>query len=180
MPIVRSRAGFLGLGQACQYKITGQVPDPSIPICGPGGYQMTAAQIASVQAAQAAGGYSDTTAPGSYTGAFSSGPVPVQLAPYAGGAYNGPAQSNAPNAVSTPVPSAPVQSNGPNQVVNPVVFWPTLFGTATSPVAAPAAVGTPCFSLFQGESCIGPIGSMTLLAVGGGILGLLLVFGGHR
>lgn len=183
MPVVRARAGFRGLGQACQYKISGVTPDPTIPICS-GPYQMTPAQIASVQAAQLAGGYSDTTAPGSYTGAFAPGQGPsanIQLAPYTGGSYAGPqpTQSNAPNAVSTVVPAAPVQSNAPNQVVStsPLQSWTSLFGGSSSPVATPAGA---CFSLFQGEACIGPIGSTTLLAVGGGLLALFFLFGSHR
>lgn len=200
----RSPIRFRGMGQAlpyvtsgsCQYLVPGITPDPGIPFCS-GSYQMTPAQIASVKAAQAAGGYTDNSEPGGFVGAFApsalnnpnvppANETSVTLTPYmppvapAAIIAPAPAQSNAPNAVSTAVPSAPVQSNAPNPVVStsPVQSWASLFGSG--PAATPAAAASGCFSLFQGESCIGPIGSMTLLAVGGGIFGLFLLFGGKR
>jgi hypothetical protein len=66
-----------GVGQAytsgaCQYSVPGITPDPGIPFCGPGGYQMTPAQIASVLASQKSGGYGPVS-----TGAFSSKACPT-------------------------------------------------------------------------------------------------------
>jgi len=200
--IVRAKAPIRlrGMGQTvssgpCQYQVAGITPDPGIPFCSSSGYQMTPAQIASVRASQAAGGYTDYSEPGAFVGAFSPAglnnpnvpaanettvtltpykpPAPVVVAP-------APAQSNAPNPIPTAVPSAPVQSNAPNPVVStsPLQSWANMFGAPSTPAVTAGAPG--CFSLFQGEACIGPIGSTTLLALGGGLFGLFLLFGSHR
>jgi hypothetical protein len=181
------------MGQACQYQVAGITPDPGIPFCGPGGYTMTPAQIAAVQLAQEQGGYSDTSeAGGNFAGAFSS----PAAAAASGATYGGsskavvlpapkpsaaPAQSNAPTAkpVVTPVTSTAVQSNAPA----PTTVTPTPSGPVLSSggqfISPAVALGSGCFSLFPGESCIGPIGSTTLL-VGAGLLGVLFLLGGHK
>lgn len=191
----RSPVRLRGMGQSvtsgsCQYQVPGITPDIGIPFCS-GPYQMTPAQIASVQASQVAGGYSNNSEPGAFVGAFApsalnnpnvppANETTVTLTPYMPPIVPpAPAQSNAPNPVATAAPSAPVQSNAPNPAVStsPLQSWANVFGSTATPSAATVAG---CFSLFQGESCIGPIGSMTLLAVGGGLVGLFLLFGGHR
>lgn len=55
------RVRFRGVGQTntaytsgpCQYQLPGVPLIPNVPVCGPGGYQMTPAQIAAVKASQA-------------------------------------------------------------------------------------------------------------------------------
>jgi hypothetical protein len=99
--------------------------------------------------------------PAAYTGPATPAPKPAVVTPQTG-------QSNAPGPIAVAKPSsAAAQSNAPTAV-------------AQIPISAPAIPPPGCFSLFAGESCIGPIGSMTALALGGGLLGLWLLFGGHK
>lgn len=188
----RSPIRFRGMGQSCQYAVAGITPDPGIPICGPGGYTMTAAQIAAVQLAQAQGGYSDTSeAGGNFAGAFSS----PAAAAASGATYGGPsqavvlpaptpsaapAQSNAPTPAKVAPTPAPAQSNAPSSVaVSPTPSGYPVLTPGGQMVPASAVLGNACFSLFAGESCIGPIGSTTLL-VGAAALGILFLLGGHK
>ena len=160
-----------GMGQAaytsgpCQYQVAGITPDPGIPFCGPGGYQMTPAQIASVQASQKAGGYTDVS-----TGAFSPGGNPNCPMAGGGGVALQPVsqfvavQSNAPATSVVGSPGTPAQSNAANtSYATPVTSTP---------------VG--CFSLFAGEPCAGPVGLYTLLAGAAAAIAAMSLFGGHR
>lgn len=182
--IVRVRAPIRlkrGMGQsplpsnACQYKLPGISQDPSIPFCAAGGYQMSAAQIASVKAAQIGGGYSDVS--GGAFGTGVSGPTGILATlPVVPEPKSPPlaVQSNAPAAtpVTATSSSAPVQSNAPAPTpANPPAT------VTPGGVMTPAVSG--CFSLFAGESCIGPIGSTTLLVGAAAILGLFLL-AGHK
>lgn len=161
--MVRARSPFRrGVGDTpytsgpCQYQVPGITPDPGIPFCGPGGYQMTPAEIASVLASQKAGGYTDVS-----TGAFSSAP---QLIAPSQPASQTPAQSNAPGSNVVGSPGIPAQSNAPN----------------TSYATPAAAVPGGCFALFGSEPCAGPVGLYTLLAGGAALFAALSLFGGHR
>ena len=99
----------------------------------------------------------------SYTPPAYAGPVPAVTTPAAANAQVG--QSNAPSPAAVAKPSkAAAQSNAPSSV-----------NMIPATVAAPA-----CFSLFNGESCLGPIGATTALVLGGGLLGLFLLFRGHK
>lgn len=144
-----------GIGQytsgACQYQVPGIAPDPGIPFCGPGGYQMTPAQIASVLASQKAGGYSDVS-----SGAFSSS-APQQLLPAS------VAQSNAPNTAVVGSSGTPAQSNAAN----------------TSYAIPATGAAAKCFALFSGEPCAGPVGLYTLLAGAAAAFAALKLLGGR-
>ena len=194
--IVRVRAPIRlkrGMGQsplpsnACQYKLPGISQDPSIPFCAAGGYQMSAAQIASVKAAQIGGGYSDVS--GGAFGTGVSGPTGILATlPVVPEPKSPPlaVQSNAPAAtpVTATSSSAPVQSNAPAPTPASTNSWANVFGITNPPATVtPGGVMTPavsgCFSLFAGESCIGPIGSTTLLVGAAAILGLFLL-AGHK
>jgi hypothetical protein len=128
-----------GMGQAytsgpCQYQVPGITPDPGIPFCGPGGYQMTPAQIAAVELAQQQGGYSNTSEQGAYSGAFSSPGAAAVL----GATYGGPSKAvilpaptpaqPAPKAVAS-VPAVSTQTAAPPAVVIP--------STSQAPVTTP-------------------------------------------
>ena len=147
-----------GVGQytsgACQYQVPGITPDPGIPFCGPGGYQMTPAQIASVLASQKAGGYSDVS-----TGAFAPGSGPA----IGGGVALQAVQSNAPNSSVVGSSGAPAQSNAAN----------TSYATPATSTAAG------CFALFSGEPCAGPVGVYTLLAAAAAAFAAIKLFGGR-
>lgn len=98
--------------------------------------------------------------------------------------YVAPAYAGPVPAVSTPATPTPAvgQSNAPSPAAIAKPSKSAAQSNAPSSVSMiPAAVAGPaCFSLFSGESCFGPIGSMTALAIGGGLLGLWLLFGGHK
>jgi len=91
-------------------------------------------------------------------------------------AYTGP----------TPTPPAATSPTGQSNAPAPAAVAKPSKKAAQSNAPAPVNVvpvavsGGGCFSLFSGESCIGPVGSMTALALGGGLLGLWLLFGGHK
>ena len=83
-----------------------------------------------------------------------------------------PAQSNAPAPAKVAKPTkAAAQSNATGSIAQ-------VPSSSSAPI--PGATPNTCFSLFAGESCIGPIGATTALVVGGGILGLFFLFGRHK
>lgn len=112
---------------ACQYQVAGITPDPGIPFCGAGGYQMTSAQIAAVNAAQQAGGYTNTSEPGGYQGAFASNASSNPLVPQ---------YTPAPQTTVTPA-SAPTDTTTQyttqdgNSTVTPAASGSTTATTAT-------------------------------------------------
>ena len=107
------------------------------------------------------------------------GTMLAQEAAYAPNPLTGPGgatgQSTAPPPAATSASSpAVVQSNAPNSTSVIPASLASLFSSASS---SPGG----CFALFGDQnSCIGPIGSTTLMVLGGGLLAWFLLFGGKR
>jgi hypothetical protein len=162
-----------GLAPGCTQD---EPPCNGIPYGAPGYAACFAAQGESTAAA--AQQESNLAAMGiTFTPAAYSGPVSV-AAPTVASPVVGQSNAPSPAAVAKPARAA-AQSNAPTSVsMIPAATASSFNNTMTSPAALSPAPA--CFSLFSGESCFGPIGSMTALAIGGGILGLWLLFGGHK
>lgn len=179
---------------SCQYQLPGVPLIPNVPVCGPGGYQMTPAQIAAVRASQAAPGSGGTESGGAFKGGCPTDPNAVRPPGcFPGGGVNTQVQATpspaAQAAATASLPISPVlpPGNQPPVGVAPSQTTPTSGSTPVvtthahrqAPSSTVVVAGSNPFSFLSSSvDLFGLSVPVWMLAAGG--VALVLVVGSHK